>query len=394
VHSRLKYLVDQYLQNKLSPQEKAELLSGINNSENDSELLELLEDKWKRDDFVSRTLSEKDSASILQQVIAADQSQPELHGKVFRMVPWWRKSVAIILILLCVTGAYLYFTAQKGTTGVTLAKNLAPLTDSSKRGDLATLTLSDGSKIQLNKLKAGEVARDGSTIVVNSGPVLAYQSKSTADYHRLNTLTTKKGQEYALILPDGSKVWLNGSSSITFPVAFSSTERNVSITGEALFKVEKDAGRPFRVKTAGPTVEVLGTFFNVNAYSDEYQVRTTLIEGSVALHSGDKTLKMRPGQQGTLDANGNFAVTTLETPEDAITWNSGSMNFKDDSLATVIRQLERWYDVKISDRTDGTVHGFTGKIPKTLSLSTLAEFLSDRTEATLHGNTIILTKHR
>jgi transmembrane sensor len=391
VHSRLKYLVDQYLQNKLSTAEKAELLSGISDSENDSELLDLLEDKWKRDDFVSRTLSEEDSASILQQVVAVDQSQPEVHEKVFRIVPWWRKSVAIILILLCVTGAYLYFKAQEGATGVTLAKNLAPLSDSLKRGELAILTLSDGSKVQLTKLKAGQVAIDGNTIVSSSGPVLAYKSKSAADHNRLNTVATKKGQEYEVILPDGSKVWLNGSSSITFPVAFNLKERNVSVTGEVLFKVSKDAARPFRVSTPGPSVEVLGTFFNVNAYFGQHQVKTTLIEGSVALHSGTKTVRMLPGQQGTLDADGNFAVTTTVNAEDAIAWTDGIIMFRNDSLHTVIRELETWYDVYISDKTDGTVQGFSGPIQRNLSLPLLAEFLSERLKVKLDGNKMILT---
>jgi transmembrane sensor len=361
-------------------QEKAELFSVINDPENDAELLELLEDKWKQDDFVSRSLSDKDSASILQQVIAADQSQPEVHEKIFRIVPWWRKSVAIILILLCVTGAYLFFNSQKGATGVTLAKNLAPLSDSLKRGDLATLTLSDGSKVQLTKFKSGEVARDGNTIVSNSGPVLAYKAKSVDDHNRLNTLTTNQGQEYALILPDGSRVWLNGNSSITFPVAFSSDQRNVSVTGEALFKVAKDAARPFRVSTPGPVVEVLGTFFNINAYPGERNVRTTLLEGSVALHSGAKTVRMVPGQQGTLNADGTFEIVNLD--------------FENDSLSTVIRRLERWYEVEITDNTDGTVKGFSGKISKNLSLPLLAEFLSNWVTVKLDSNKIMLTNKK
>lgn len=396
MHTRLKYLVDKYLQNTLTEQEKAELLSGLNLPENDAELLSVLEEKWQQKDFVSRKLSATDSDSILQNIFAATQEQPEVHGKIIRIVPWWRLSVAIILILLCVTGAYLYLTSKEAVTGVTLAKNQAPLSDSAKRGHLATLTLSDGSKVLVTETKAGVIAQDGELLVSNKADVVSYSIKAAAkntpsDLQRLNTFTTKKGQEYSIVLPDGSQVWLNGSSAITFPVAFKSDERTVSLTGEALFKVTKDASRPFKVATQGPTIEVLGTYFNVNAYSNEPQVKTTLIEGSVALRNGLKSVLMHPGQQGMLNNQGEFELINLQDAERAVSWKEGNLDFVNDSLSTVLRQISRWYDIEIDDQTTQPVNGFSGKVPKNLSLDELKEFFTGYAKIRFTGKKMVVT---
>lgn len=227
-------------------------------------------------------------------------------------------------------------------------------------GNIAVLTLSDGSKVVLDSARNGALAKQGNvTITKLANGQLAYTANEKPGPVLWNTLSTPRGGQYKLVLPDGSGVWLNAASSITYPTSFSDGERVVKVKGEAYFEVAKLAGLPFRVEIErdgsgkAMDVDVLGTNFNVNAYVDEGEVRTTLIEGKVRLKSGVGETVLSPGQQGRLGKSGGFAIGDADV-EEVLAWKEGRFHFEDADIRTVMRQIARWYDVEVE---------FTGKVP-------------------------------
>jgi transmembrane sensor len=241
-------------------------------------------------------------------------------------------------------------------TGVPLKHDIAPGTNR------AMLTLSDGTVIYLDSATAGLLAREGtSAIRKTSDGRIIYSPENAGDPDKVvyNTMSTPRGGHYNLILPDGSKVWLNAASSITYPTAFTGADRAVSITGEAYFEVEKDTRKPFIVKTIHESIKVLGTHFNVNAYSDENAVKTSLVEGRVMVD--DKVLE--PGQ-----AYYEGEVVTTNVSQD-IAWKNGVFDFDDVEFASAMRQISRWYNLDIQYDIDVPKIRYGGKIDRNLNLS-------------------------
>ncbi|RZL98671.1 MAG: DUF4974 domain-containing protein, partial [Pedobacter sp.] len=187
---------------------------------------------------------------------------------------------------------------------------------------------------------------------------------------------TPRGRQYKLQLPDGSLVWLNAASSITFPPMFDSKERNVKVQGEVYFEVAKNAHSPFRVNVNDKeTVEVLGTHFNINAYDDELFIRTTLVEGSVKVQHGPMTKLLKPGNQAMLNNAGQLMVSDDVNIEQVIAWMRGQMAINGADLKGLMRQISRWYDVDVvfkGDVPDLRVGGF---IRRDVNLSTVLDFL-------------------
>ena len=236
----------------------------------------------------------------------------------------------------------------------------------------ATLTLANGKKIILVKGLSGTLAQQGNTqIGVNGQSAIAYTA-TVATVNQpttYNTLSTAVGEQspYPLILPDGSKVWLNAQSSITFPTAFNGKERIVGITGEALFEVAHNAQHPFKVKTEKQTIEDIGTTFDVNAYADEPTTKTTLIEGKVKVNG----MFLEPGQQ-TDGAHINTVNTRRYTA-----WRNGDFYFEDDNIQTVMRELSRWYNVKINYEGDMTTESFDAQISRNKNISAVLHILEN-----------------
>lgn len=188
-----------------------------------------------------------------------------------------------------------------------------------------------------------------------------------------NTMRTPRGGEYRLQLPDGSKVWLNAASSITYPNIFTGDTRSVEITGEAYFEVAKDAARPFKVQAGNMKVEVLGTHFNINAYPGEPVIKTTLLEGAVRIQ--DAVLK--PGQQASLAATGQFRVEDDVETEEVMAWKNGFFQFNDADMPTVMRQLENWYDITVAYEGRVPKRSFGGAIQRSLPLSKVLDILEE-----------------
>jgi len=212
----------------------------------------------------------------------------------------------------------------------------------------ATLTLANGEKIQLAGAADGKLAQEaGVTITKSSGGSLVYEIKDgAAGTGKMNTLSTANGETYQVRLPDGSVVYLNAASSLTYPTSLiENGKRVVTLRGEGYFEIYKDKAHPFIVKTEKQEVEVLGTHFNINSYGDEPAVSTTLIEGSVKVRTGNKLQILKPGEQSINDGR-NVKVNQVDV-DSSIDWKNGDFNLDGVEFKTAMRKIARWYNMEV-----------------------------------------------
>jgi transmembrane sensor len=278
----------------------------------------------------------------------------------------WGRVAAAILIPLVVGGA-LFFLKESHRFKKEAVVDILP------GGDKATLTLANGSTIVLDNAKNGIIAQQGhSTIVKTSNGQLAYKgggATAEADY---NIITTPRGGQYQVTLPDGSKAWLNAGSSIRFPAVFPNERREVEMKGEVYFEVAHQEHRPFIVIVGTTKIEDIGTHFNVNAYEDEPEMKATLIEGSVKIGS----VLLQPGQQLGVDSNGRTQLINHADIEEAMAWKNGLFVFNGADIGTVMRAIGRWYDVSIVYKAGKDSHRFTGQISRSNKASEALQILS------------------
>jgi len=265
----------------------------------------------------------------------------------------------------------------------------------------ATLTLGNGSKIILSDVKQGSIAHQQNVTIKLQNGRLVYaiggidarvEQPDFIKPSEINTLTTPRGGQFQADLPDGTKVWLNAASSITYPVLFSGKERLVELTGEAYFEVAKNASRPFIVKTETQTVQVLGTHFNINSYADEQSVKTTLLEGSIKItgHAGKNTVQLNPSQQ-SVNTEGKISVIDDADVDEAVAWKNGKFLFKNADLQTVMRQLARWYDVDVEFQGAVAPKHYHGRISRNVPVSQVFEILkTSGVNFIINGRTIIV----
>lgn len=285
--------------------------------------------------------------------------QSEIQNKTMRL--WPRLAAAASLLLfLSVSGYFLMHRRQQQPNQIARVENH----DISPGHDQATLTLADGRRIILKKGMNGQLAVQGGTAINVSRNTIAYNNSNagnagTAWATQYNTLSTKMGEAspYPLELADGTKVWLNASSSITFPTAFNKNIREVTITGEVYFEVKHNDKLPFRVKTDGQTIQDIGTAFDVNAYQDEPGVQTTLLEGSIKVIKGTTAETLQPGQQAVTRPGDNKINVKNADVGSVMAWKNGLFHFDHVPFQIAMRQIARWYDVEVV---------YEGAIPKTV----------------------------
>lgn len=305
----------------------------------------------------------------------ASIDQLDLHIRKGRTTKLWPKIAAAASFLIVITASIFYFkTPQSSTNNPTIASE-----NRVAAGNRAVLTLSNGKRINLSDVASGKLAQlSGIEIRKTDDNQLIYVASSSATNHSentFNTIETPTGGQYQVILPDGSKVWLNASSSLKFPVSFAGkNERKVELDGEGYFEVAKDSAHPFHVLSAGQEITVLGTQFNVNSYSDEPSVKTTLVEGSVSVSANNTSKKLVPGQQSVVTKMG-IALAEVD-PEEAISWKNGYFYFNNADLKMVMRQISRWYDVKVVYEGVVTQRSLNGKIYKEVALSEALQLLT------------------
>ena len=303
---------------------------------------------------------------MLQQILETKHPAPvrRLH---FLRSAWLKYAAAIVIIL---SGLFYVISHEKSSAKkidtADLANNVKDVLPGS---DKAILTLSDGTTIALDNVENGTIATEGNSSILKKDGQIIYNpstgSKKDGAVH-YNTMTSPRGGQYKLILPDGSKVWLNAASSITYPTAFTADKRVVSITGEVYFEVTKNAHHPFSVKTYSEEITVLGTSFNVNSYPDEPAVKTSLLEGSVRINEH----LLKPGEAYM---NGKIASTDLEQD---LAWKNGFFSFDKTDLPTVMRQLSRWYNVEVKYAGEIPKRAFSGEIERSLTLRQVLDVLS------------------
>jgi transmembrane sensor len=289
-----------------------------------------------------------------------------------------RWAVAAAVILVFIAGGLFFNKKEPKELAVKNVEPPKPVQhDIAPGGNRALLQLADGRTIVLDTAGAGILARQGATTInLAAGGQLSYQPPAGSTAPVLyNTLTTPKGGQYQLTLPDGTRVWLNAVSSIYFPTVFNGNERIVKITGEAYFEVAPDAQKPFKVQFGEAEVTVLGTHFNINAYTDETDARTTLLEGSILIRQGKLQRKLLPGQQAISNAR-QIQVEKAEDPEQSVAWKNGYFQFAGAGIETLMRQAARWYNISVVYRGAIPNDRFTGKIPRNVNLSEFLKILA------------------
>lgn len=336
-----------------------------------------------------------DPADILQQI--HEKAGMSLPGKRSFVIKLWMQRIAAASVILgfAVLGYFVFIKhSPQQIAGVQQVEKKSEGQDIAPGTHKATLLLDDGSNVILDDAENGILAREGNVNIIKSGGKIGYQSlNNESNKIAYNTIITPRGGQYTVELSDGTKVWLNAASSIRFPAAFPAKERMVEVTGEVYFEVAAltKAGTkdkvPFVVKinTAegnGGEVRVLGTHFNVMAYPEEPEVRTTLLEGAVVYNNNGSSRKLQPAQQAAYSPSGGITIRENIKADDVISWKKGFFHFEGCDLEVVLRQLSRWYDAdvifkrKIDDKfyADMPMNTMLSDALKALELTGLVHF--------------------
>ena len=353
---RIAYLVAAFIKEDLTEEERDELDDWVCESMENQRMFEKWIDpdnleEWKK--YRDRLNLDEKYEQLKGRINFNERKQP---SKIRKMAPW----LAAAAVLLLAVAIPLFYKTK--TVDYPVIKSFAGVSDIAPAANRATLTLADNSVIVLDSLGKQSIPRQGNTEVMkqDSGMIAYYMPGSipapgTVEY---NTLATPAGGKFKVMLPDGSLVWLNALSSLKYPVAFTGNERRVELIGEGYFEVAKDAAHPFIVRADNNNVRVLGTHFNINAYSDESIMKVTLVEGSVKVNDS-KTLV--PGQQAqlhldTLRGSWNMAVYDNTDMETELAWQKGMFVFKGTALEDIMRQVARWYDAEIDYESRPAIH--------------------------------------
>lgn len=332
---RLFYLLHMHVQNQLSAEEEEELMAYVG----DEASYPLLEEVMQR---LGETLEIPTHLQVpgeeMFEEIRRDQRFHVHRERAIRPAKHWQ-SVALLLTGIAAIWFFIYI-----RTGATPEE---PQVLPGKR--TAILTLSDGKKISLNADGDELITLEGATRVQATNGRLTYERVEEASPLHVpmeNTITTPSGGEYQAILPDGTKVWLNAASAIRYPVNFGSGAREVYITGEVYLEVTQRKNQPFYVKTGDTQVEVLGTKFNVSAYQEDKEVRTTLLEGRVKVFAHGQKKLLNPGQQAAVNQSKGIQLSEVDV-EEVLAWKNGYFSFSNEPLEQVMRKISRWYNVEV-----------------------------------------------
>jgi ferric-dicitrate binding protein FerR (iron transport regulator) len=402
--NRITSLIEKFLEENLTQEEEKELNAWLAEAEHNRLFFqqitnkEILREKLK---LYAGTNSESIWHKTLQKIDGGKLINLYPEKKTFR-IPYGKVAAAAAVILLISAGTWYYF-GQTSKKQIAKTENNAVISVKSiivPGGKKAVLTLADGSNISLSDVQNGELAQQGQIQITKTDGRLIYNKEPNSGGPQngqdlYNTVTTPKGGEYQITLPDGSKVWLNAASSLRFPIAFAGNERIVELTGEAYFEVNpqnqklnkqntseqtaKAAKTPFIVKINTPKgnrneVEVLGTHFNVMAYGEETAIKTTLVEGAVKVTSGNYTETIKPGQQARSN-EGAITVKKVDA-ESVVAWTNGYIPVGGSDLEYTMNQIARWYDVNVVYEGKKPEMSFEGKLPRTASISDVIQLLN------------------
>lgn len=386
VEKRIASLITKQYRGELTVEESIELEQWANESAANRELLQqLTNDESMRQELIAYYEAEESKEAVWKKIDAATgETTPIIPLTVQRSGKYKYLAAAVAVGAVLTTVAYFWSQNKSAsTTAIPVAKTA--VNDVLPGGNKATLKLSDGKIIVLDNAKNGLLAQQGAVQIEKQEGALMYDQTSAKEAPAFNTLATPAGGQFQLKLPDGTRVWLNASSSITYPTAFTGNERRVMISGEGYFEVAKDASKPFKVSIQKSNdkqpaeVEVLGTHFNINAYDDEALVKTSLLEGKVKIVSeyfnGKQSAILKPGQQAQIEVEGKLKVKENASMEEVIAWKNGDFLFQSADIGTLMRQVARWYDIEVRYPNGMPKDKFSGKIGRNVNLSQLLEIL-------------------
>ena len=285
------------------------------------------------------------------------------------------KIAASFIGFICLSAFAFWFYSSSTNSSDKLTVLSAEKADVKPGGDKAILTLADGSVIDLTERATGEIASQGGMVVTKTEDgqlVYHLENEGLNSEIAYNSIATPRGGQFAVVLPDGSRVWLNADSKLKYPTSFKGDSRTVELIGEGYFEVERDEKRPFRIKSKDQVVTVLGTKFNINSYEDESFMRTTLLEGSVQVEKGQQSLILKPGEQARVKESIQVAkVNTLHS----MAWKNGDFIFRNESIRDIMRQVSRWYDVEIEYQGGNESLRFGGIVSRAKDLSAVLTML-------------------
>lgn len=294
-----------------------------------------------------------------------------------RTVTFLRVASIAAVLLIATTTAYIFLKKtppNKKLGGVAVNKPL----DIAPGSNTATLTLADGSTIILDDKADGNLKELPGLVITKThkGELVYTVSGRTGDETDIpnNTVTTPRGGQYQIYLPDGTHVWLNAASTLTYPQSFAGKTRWVKLEGEGYFEVTKNKAMPFHVFTGGQDVEVTGTHFNVNGYMDDRSINTTLLEGGITVHHQGRSQIIIPGQQAIVLTNPFAIKVEAVDTEEVVAWKNGLFEFNNASLRQIMSQLERWYDIKV-DYSSLPAKRYNGMVPRSANLSRVLKML-------------------
>lgn len=377
---RIIELIKSQLKGDISTAQAEELAQWMQNDPANRTLVEDFFDKDKLEKGISETYAiyhkvwerlEKQLPQGSNWVGANVKKKPYL----FRLYKY--AAVAAAVLIFGAVGIYFYANQNKRQTSIAAHEKdiLAPVTNR------ATITLSDGSQVSLNKAADGALALQGNIKVVKlANGQVAYQTIDGQLLNELqyNTLTNPRGSKVVdIVLSDGSRIWLNAGSSITYPVVFLGNERKVELNGEAYFEVAKDPYKKFIVNAKDATTEVLGTHFNVNAYADQAETKITLLEGSVKVSAPttQQSSLLKPGQQAAVNKVQSTIKLSRPNPDQIIAWKNGFFTFSGLGFEQVMENIGRWYDVRIVFASDVPDIRLEGDLGQNTSLNSALEAL-------------------
>jgi transmembrane sensor len=364
-------LLEKYTTYSITEVEKQQLYDLLRSPEHLAELETII------DNQLQSSVYELPEDNELRQVIFHKIQQKILEpAKVKKLSMWKRLAVAASILFLIGVGSYfVLFNKEVSAPGNQQLMADIPAPKTTK----AVITLADGKIIALDSLTT--LAQENVVINKTVEGKLVYQSttdkfESTIQY---NTLTNPRGSKVVdITLADGSRVWLNAGSSLTYPVTFVGNERKVSISGEAYFEIAHNAVKPFIVSKGVANVLVLGTHFNMNAYEDENDIKVTLIEGRVAVSNNLSKMKIEPGEQAVIAEDGKINVEKNVDVDQVLAWKNGMFKYNSANLETLMRQAARWYDVDVVFASKMISNDtYTGSIPRTVSLATWFRVLEE-----------------